>query len=467
MKKGEVTAFLSLIFILLMALIGGLIESASIQTAKNYKRADMNRAMECIFAEYQKELLEDYGIFALEATYECGRYDEKNIKERLMYFGTGGMEHQIQKIQFLTDDGGKAFYEQILYYMEHKYGINLLKDKISMSEIWKKQEKKAEDYEKEETEGWSHFENLMREENRELTEENNPLQNVKKLKQTPVLTLIVPEEMKVSEKNIDQGSLLSDREKNRGYGDFSEEERDTGALSTLIFGEYLQEFFTAAADEISEESRMKKTKKKERLRALDYELEYLCAGKTSDRENLESVAKKLLGLRFGVNYAFLQGSASKQAEAHALAVTLCTLSAMPQLEGAVEQVLLLSWAYGESVVDVRMLLKGHRIVTVKSEETWQLSLAGLMKLEKHGTVNDGENSSKGMSYRDYLRILLFLEKKEKVGMRALDLIEQNLRSQYGFDFFKADYCISKIQIESTCNLRRGIAYRFPTYYGYH
>ena len=63
------TAYLSLVFILLVSFAGSMIESASIQNAKNYSRADMNRAMESVFAEYQKELLEDYDIFALEGSY--------------------------------------------------------------------------------------------------------------------------------------------------------------------------------------------------------------------------------------------------------------------------------------------------------------------------------------------------------------------------------------------------------------
>ena len=57
MKKAEITAFLSLIFILLVTFIGGILDAASIQVAKNYRRADAERAMECVFAEYQKELL--------------------------------------------------------------------------------------------------------------------------------------------------------------------------------------------------------------------------------------------------------------------------------------------------------------------------------------------------------------------------------------------------------------------------
>ena len=82
MKKGEVTAFLSLIIVLLVTFIGGIMESASVQMAKNYRRADMNRAMESVFAEYQQELLEEYDIFSLEGTYESGKYAEKMIAPR-------------------------------------------------------------------------------------------------------------------------------------------------------------------------------------------------------------------------------------------------------------------------------------------------------------------------------------------------------------------------------------------------
>ena len=68
MKKGEVTVYLSLVFILLVSFAGALLESASVQNAKNYRRADVDRAVECLFAEYQRELLEEYDIFALEAS---------------------------------------------------------------------------------------------------------------------------------------------------------------------------------------------------------------------------------------------------------------------------------------------------------------------------------------------------------------------------------------------------------------
>ena len=125
---GEVTAYLSLVFILLITFISGIMESASIQLAKNYRRADTNRAMECVFAEYQKELLEEYDIFALDGSYETGQYTEQNITERLDYYAGGRQEHEVERIRFLTDNGCSGFLEQISAYIEHKYGLEAMKE---------------------------------------------------------------------------------------------------------------------------------------------------------------------------------------------------------------------------------------------------------------------------------------------------------------------------------------------------
>lgn len=453
MKKAEVTAFLSLIFILLAAFIGGIMESASIQMAKNYRRTDMERAMESVFAEYQKELLEEYDIFALEGTYESGKYSETLVKKRLAYFGADDMKNDIQKIRFLTDNGAKAFYEQVAYYMEHKYGLNYLKDKLSMTDIWKRQEEKADSYEMESRRKEGELDGLLNEAQGELPSQDNPIAHVSQLKKQPLSELIMPKGKKVSDKKINMEESLLERNKNKGYGQFPKTAAGDGALSSILLGEYLLEHFSMATDEGAKG-------------ALDYELEYICAGKGSDRENLEAVAKKIILIRFAANYLFLQSSASKRAEAEALALTLCTLAALPALCQAAAQVILLAWAFGESIVDMRALLGGGRVPAVKTEESWQLSISGLMKLGQSGDTSDGNDCKDGLLYREYLRMLLFLEEKDKVGLRALDMIEKNLEKVHGEKYFKADCCISKMEVKSTLRLRRGITYKFQTYCGY-
>ena len=453
-KKGEVTAYLSLIFILFISFVGGIMESASVQMAKNYRRADMNRAMESVFAEYQKELLDEYEIFALEATYETGTYGERNIKKRLEFYGAEGMEQSVKRLSLLTDHGGQPFLEQVAVYMEEKYGMDKVKDLTGKSADWKTQEEEAEKYEENEKKQQGELDQLLEENEGELPEKDNPIAHVAGLKKSSLLELVMPKGKEVSDKQMNLADTLEYRGKREGYGDFSDVSEGIGKLDHLLLGEYLMEHFPDA------------TKAGQKGDLLDYQLEYFLEGKGSDRENLEAVVKKLLMLRFVPNYIYLQGNAAKKAEAKAMALSLCAVLAVPAVTEAAAQAILLAWAYGESLVDIRSLLGGGKIPLVKSDENWQLSLSGLLKLGEDGDLNDGKDCKEGLGYRDYVRMLLFLTSKEKLGLRALDMIEGTLRGRFGLVFFRADQCISKIEMKSTCKLRRGITYQFPTYYGY-
>ena len=443
--KAEITAFLSLIFILLVSFIGGVMEVASIQVSKNYRKADAERAMECIFAEYQKELLEQYDVFAMDTGYETGKYSENLIVNRLEYYGCVNDKTSIERIQFLSDNSAEAFYEQVCYYMKHKYGIEYVEKVLGMTDTWKKQESISKEYEKE------------MEKNEEQMEEaagetENPISYVDNLKKMPILKLVMPDGMKVSEKTLVSESLPSKRTLNRGYGDFSEERLVTGTTESLLFDEYILEHFNSATDE--------------KDKVIQYEVEYLLVGKQSDRENLKTVVNRLLTVRFVPNYTYLQGSTEKKSQARALALALSTLIAAPQTVEVLTQGILLAWAYGESIVDIRALLKGNRVPLTKTQGSWQLSISGLMKLGSSEDTYDGANQKNGWDYEDYLRMLLFLEKKENVAMRCLDLMEVNLKKICGLEFFRVDTCVTKMEVSCRCSLRRGITYTFPLYFGY-
>ena len=78
----------------------------------------------------------------------------------------------------------------------------------------------------------------------------------------------------------------------------------------------------------------------------------------------------------------------------------------------------------------------------------------------------GMDVQDGMGYKDYMRMLLFLEGKERMSMRAMGIIEKNMQSIYGQPAFRIDYCAGRMEIRTVCNLRRGIKYQYRTYYGY-
>ena len=103
---------------------------------------------------------------------------------------------------------------------------------------------------------------------------------------------------------------------------------------------------------------------------------------------------------------------------------------------------------------------------VKTKETWQLNLSALFQLGTGEVQSEGADAQEGMTYAEYLQILLFLEKDAQLTMRTLDRVEQNLRLENGLDNFRADACVTKIKLENIAEIGNGYTYSFPAYFGY-
>ena len=139
--RGEITVFLSLIFILLLSLVSALIESASIRITRNHRRADLSLAMESVFAEYHTKLLENYHIFAVDAAYEKGGFSLENMLERLQYYGASSLENKVTACSLLTDNAGTEFYRLAVQYEADITGLVevLKKEDVTFVEEDKKQ----------------------------------------------------------------------------------------------------------------------------------------------------------------------------------------------------------------------------------------------------------------------------------------------------------------------------------------
>ena len=454
MKKGEVTAFLSLVFVLIISFISAMLESTVIQTEKNQKRLDVDRAVFSIFGEYQKQLLEEYEILAVDGSYGTTAYKEENLLDRMRYYGSAGIEHEIQGIQYLTDKNGSAFREQVLDYMEHTYGISIVRDLAGMTGQWEEQELSGEELIRQDSEWNTQLEESLDENESMLPSEENPLPNVENLKQSNILQLVLPEEFQLSSKQINPSDQPDARQLRKGKGSFYIRQDMNGIEERLLFHEYLLKKFSNAVEAKGDN------------RSLSYEIEYMIGGKASDSENLEAVVKKLLGVRFGMNYLYLQTDTAKQAEAETLALTLSTLAALPAVAGIVKQVLLAAWAFGESIMDLRSLMSGKKAALIKNSQNWQLTLSSLMTLGTAEDAQEGMDAEGGLSYTDYLRILLFLQNEDTLTMKALNRVEQNIRLEKQITSFCTDACVVKLKLQNKAVLREGFDYQFPVYFGY-
>lgn len=449
MEKGSVTVYLSLVFLLLLGLVGGLLESASVQTAKNCKRADVDRGMECSFAEYQKELLEEYGIFGLDGSYETGDYAKEKVLDRIRWYAGGNLTQEIEGIRFLTDDGGEPFFRQAIESMKGGIPIDLPRAKEEKKK-WEMQEEEEQGITEVENQSQSKMDEILSEEEADLEAEENPITHMKQMKSKGILELVMPKEKPVSQKRLEKEETLAGRERNKGYGEFSNSRRQ---LDGILFKEYLLRKFPAMTET-------------EGKGTLDYELEYILYGNLEDQENLKEAVKGIQKLRFIADYLYIQQDGEMRAEAEAVAAALCTALAVPLATEAATQLILLAWAYGETIMDLRTLLKGGKVPLIKTKETWQLQLSQLLNLGTEKDQMEGQEFQEGQTYKEYLRVILYLKGKEELPWRALDMIEGNLKGRMGQTFFRSDFCISDLRIRTKAPLPRGISYTFETEYGY-
>lgn len=182
--------------------------------------------------------------------------------------------------------------------------------------------------------------------------------------------------------------------------------------------------------------------------ALKYELEYILAGKSTDEENLKSTVLRIMATREAANFGYLMTDASKQAEAYSLALAIAGASANPAVIEAVKIGLLTSWAYCESVLDLRTLLSGERIPIVKTPATWTSTLSGMG--EFLSGFAKAKSSAVGLNYTDYVGTMIMLQSVSTISYRTMDLQELTIRKKDGYQNFRMD--------QAMCNMDMTVYY---------
>lgn len=466
MKKAEITAFLSLVFVLLVSFVLGMLQISVIHTSKNLSRLGTDRAVFSLFGEYKKELLEQYHVFAIDGAYGTGEFSGEKLLGRMYYYGDGLTEHEITEIQFLTDNKGQAFREQVIAYMEETYGLGSIRDITGLTAEWEEQEIQGKEIGEKEEELLKELEEMRSsapspDENKEGSAEKiteNPFTCIEQIENAGILSVVMPDDMELSAKKIHLQDQASRRVLNTGRGTFPARQGTGGIEERFLFQEYVLKNFTNAAQAEKSDD--------QNGRSLEYEVEYILSGKDSDKDNLESVLLKIFLIRMALNYVYLMGDTEKQAEAEALAVTISLILLMPEGTEVLKQLVLFAWAAGESVVDIRTLLSGNRVPLVKTKENWQVSLSRLLTLGSGSGYPKGEDSRDGISYEEYLMGFLFLADEEDVTMRTIDRVEENIASGYGPGSFRADHCVTKIRMENTAVIFGDVSYTYPVYFGY-
>lgn len=260
----------------------------------------------------------------------------------------------------------------------------------------------------------------------------NPMEEVKNAKSSPLLSQIISGN--ISAKQIVKGDTIGQRSLH--MGNYEQNSSSSIIIDKILTIQYLKKYTSNYRHSVS------------MPHALEYEQEFILFGKYSDKANLEKMASRILLIREGINFAYLLTDQAKCDEALAMAAVIAAAAGIPGAVKAIQMGLLASWAYSESIAELRTLFSGGKIAAAKSSDSWTVSLAQAASVLFDHSVKSREISG-GLDYENYLDAFLVLESMEKIGQRFANVLEKNIRLYSGYGQIKLDSMITAMETESS------------------
>lgn len=450
------TVYMALCLTLVLSLYLVLIDGVRRNGAGLEAACAAEAGLQSIMAEYHRELLKQYNLFAIDSSYGtpvCGRkntqehlaqYIERNLScedvllSNVLYrdfFGLRLDEAVLTGVSILTDGNGTVFRQRAIEAVKDDIGLHLLEqvrewmrvieiNGLDAPETTARREElsgKMDEYNGREVQ-------ISEEESVEL-EINNPIAALEGKSHLGILRLTVDEEEKLSENVLNSEGLIKNRmeQGNINLGNMEAPSADS-LTDRFLFQEYLLRYMGHYGREGEED-------------AMKYQIEYLIAGNDSDIDNLRSVVNRICAIREAANAAYLLTDGEKWAEIQGAACAACGFIVLPWLIPVAETAILLGWAFAESIYDVRSMLSGGRIPLLKDRESWHYGLAAALS----GELRDGTGEERGLSYEDYLRILMMFVDQDTLTSRAMNMVEADLRMTAGNGAFRLDACYDKLE----------------------
>lgn len=454
--RGTITVFLSLILTLILSLVMAVLESAIYHGERMKTEMIMDMGMDSIFAEYNRMLLSKYDLYFIDTSYgtsDSGMdqlsvhlkdYLEKNCdtsKGSLLmkgdFFDMELKDEEIRDVSYASDSTGRVFKRQAIEAVKDMYGISALNTLIEKTKKDSDEYKKA-DYENED----------MDAKQAELEEKlagidyripQNPAAGVFDEK-AGILDFIM-DTSDISKKHISVSELASHRKLNTGSGIKAVKEDPDSMVNEILFDEYIMD---KCSDYLKNDGH----------EASSYETEYILQGKNTDIANFRLVVGKLLAVRYAACAVYIMKCKEKREPVEVVVEVIAGFIGIPpEAAKYLADLILLAWAYGESVNDVVRLLAGERVPLIKTDDDWKMPLYSLISIKANAKPTGTKGT--GFSYDDYLRVFLLLMNKNDKVMRTMDVVEMNLRLTEGNSAFRIDDCAEYVDAYAVFKGRGG------------
>lgn len=468
--KGYLTVFLTLILTVMLSFSLTLIVSAGENTRRFAAECVTDIGMNSILAEYHRELLEQYNVFFTDISYGTQVVAYENMTEHLKNYINhnlqgddlfmqgvyGNLIHMeldniaVNGALSACEEGGISLRRQAVDAVKQDVGITYLEKTgdwlatiqnsgimdINLLEKQKETEEKVVE--------------LTGKKMGTLFEKEKQEDSAVTFYEAGILNLVADRE-ELSSREITLSQYASHRVHFESGGLSVPEGYMDDFWDELFFHEYLMSY-TGHYGKTKENS------------GLAYETEYLLAGKAKDIDNLKAVAGQILAIRGGANLLSLMQDEGKKQYAQILAFSMASALGMPEAAEVLEELLEIIWAMAEALYDVSALLQGGRIPVIKQPEEWHYSMENALNFVKPEA--EQTKITDGLSYEDYVRILLCFHGKEELTMRMADVMEMNIRNTPGNENFCMDGCFEAFRVQIVYRSEWDRTYTIDRTYGY-
>jgi len=492
MRRGVITVYLSLVFMLLVSLLLVLLESSRVYTIGTMSERYADMAAEMVFAGYVQPLAEKYDLLAVDignsqqSLEDFEKYLKLNLENKghnhraMHMYGQVEMDG-VSNVRTLKDHHWKSLKSQVADYekmMAVSKGIDKVQDLVSQLKNSGINEK-TEDYlndleskgeemdaaESELEENESEAEGLEAEETEE-PEMKDPRKGITGWLKSGVLNLVM-DDKEISGRQINTSGCswqsagtdsFEPMEEFDDYDNVTDYMKEQGLLNQigsgiedqeekLLLNLYINDKFSSMAGGGQSDGDQNNT-------VLKYEYEYILFGKDNDRENLENAVMSICTLRTFLNLIYVYTSPSKNAELQKAIKGMKLLKKVPIAGEVVKLLIMACWSAAEAVVDCAGLAEGGQVPLVKSKSSWNLSMDDLQGIAKSGrrAADYFHDSGEGLDYNQYLMIFMLLMSSEKKIGRMSQLIECNVRLAEGYENFSLANCAVQAEFSGTVKI---------------
>jgi len=456
--KGIITIFMTFVLVFLLSLMLVLLESARIEGLKVVQEQAGNAAIESVLAEFLAPLFQKYGIMALDTGYGKNYVDEESILDDFSYyyennlssfsslqvgnmFSVKGVIYEIEDLNLLIDNGANAYIQSIMKYYPIETAGDILQrirqnlvqinqgEEIKENQLGSTKNAPANEVQIIFCQTTGDQEESEEENAEELYDEikkDSPIEKAEEIEKKGWLSIVLPEGSPLSGYSFETSEFPSTNyQEEVTFADKTE----TSLLKKVVFNEYVLHHLNSYTNHLNDSG-------------VQYEVEYLLVGKNSDDQNLKKTLEKIAWMREALNLLYLFSDRVKVQEAYLMAFDLASWTGNPVIIEMTKLGLLASWAYAETLLDVRSLVQGKTVPILKTKKSWTLNLSEIATF-LNGKTFTAKETKGGLNYQDYLRILLFLADSSDIVYQSMDMIQERLGLQCtGYRFENSAYGLS-------------------------